>query len=938
MCKSLVFWRPLPTFTLRLVAQDTMNIDIRKANVHNLRDVDISLPKNQLIVVTGVSGSGKSSLCMDTLFAEGQRRYVESLSSYARQFLNRMDKPDVDSIKGLCPAIAIDQKTSNRSRRATVGSLTEIYDFLRLLFARVGRTISPVSGREVRKHDPGDVADAVLHMGEGARVAITYPWTPGDDPDRAIELLRQKGFTRLYRDGRPVKLDGLDPADLWPEPEVLVDRVVVKADDDELSTRIADSAQTAFFESHGDCLVHDVDNGGTRRFNNRFEADGMAFTEPDPHFFNFNNPIGACPRCDGFGTIIGIDEDLVFPDRSMSVYEGAIACWRGEKMSTWRDKLVRSAIDFDFPVHRAIEDLTDEEYDLLWEGNDHFKGLHAFFRHLESKSYKIQYRVMLSRYRGKTRCTECKGGRLRPETRYVTVHGRHINELLTAPLTEVHAFFQSIELTDYEQQVCKQLMPEIMWRLDMMLDVGLGYLTLNRTADTLSGGEAQRIKLTRSLGSNLTSSLYILDEPSIGLHPRDNVRLLKVLRSLRDLGNTVVVVEHDEDFMRAADHLIDMGPRAGIHGGRVVFEGAPDHIEDGDGLTADYLSDRRSIPVPDQRRPMVNRIHITGARQFDLKNIDVDIPLNALTCVAGVSGSGKTTLIQSILYPALKRHLGLSGDKPGQHTELGGDLDRISAVEMVDQNPLGRSSRSNPVTYVKAYDPIRALYADQQLARVRGFKPKAFSFNVDGGRCDHCKGEGEVVVEMQFLADVHLTCEVCKGRRFKDEVLEVTYRDRSIHEVLEMSVDEALDFFADESAIVSGLQPLQDVGLGYVKLGQSSNTLSGGEAQRVKLAAFLSKGASADPVLFIFDEPTTGLHFHDIQQLLTAFDALIANGHTVLVIEHHPDVLKCADWLVELGPDGGRAGGHLVFQGPPEGILDVDDSPTAVFLRDKLSS
>ena len=875
---------------------------------------------------------------MDTLFAAGQRRYVESLSSYARQFLNRMDKPDVESIKGLCPAIAIDQKTSNRSRRATVGSLTELYDFLRLMFARIGTTYSPVSGRPVRKHTVDDVTAAVAKAKPKDKLVITFPVATDKNGDRTFEVLQQKGFTRLYVDKKPVRFE--DAKDLTNKKtvEVLVDRLVVKHDDDEFYSRLADSVQTAFFESGGECLLHNLTEETTRRYNNRFEEDGISFVEPDPHFFNFNNPIGACKKCEGYGSIIGIDPDLVIPDKRRSVYDDAIACWRGHTMSKWLDKFLAAADAIKFPIHRAVSDLTEEEYNLLWTGNADFKGLDQFFSYLESKSYKIQYRVMLSRYRGKTKCTECNGSRLRKETKYVKVGGAHIGQLLMWPISTLKSFFTDLDLTQNERDICKRLLPEITNRLDMLLDVGLGYLTLNRTADTLSGGEAQRIKLTRSLGSNLTSSLYILDEPSIGLHPRDNDRLFSVLESLRDMGNTVVVVEHDEDFMRRADYLVDMGPKAGSHGGRVVFAGSPKDLPSSGTLTTDYLGGDRSIELPEIRREMVNRISIKGAAHFNLKNIDIDVPLQALTVISGVSGSGKSTLVRKILYPALRRRLRQTADKPGVFTELTGDIKKVQGVEWIDQNPLGRSSRSNPVTYVKAYDSIRELYSQQGLAKARGYKPKVFSFNVDGGRCENCKGDGEVVVEMQFLADVHLTCEVCKGKRFKKEILEVTYKEKNIYDVLEMTVSDALNFFASEAAIIKALQPLEDVGLGYVRLGQSSNTLSGGEAQRVKLASFLSKGSQNGSLLFIFDEPTTGLHFHDIKQLLNAFNALIQNGHSVLVIEHHPDIIKCADWLIELGPEGGEEGGNLIYQGVPEGILNVSDSPTAPFIASKLNN
>ncbi len=915
---------------------------IKGAKVHNLKDVDVELPKNKFIVITGVSGSGKSSLTIDTLYAEGQRRYVESLSSYARQFLTRMDKPDVDYIKGLCPAIAIEQKVSTRTTRSTVGSLTELYDYLRLLFARVGKTYSPESGELVRKHEVRDVVDFIFGLPEGEKAFIYYHERVQKSVPEQLKLLLQKGFTRvqLKPGGETVKIEEhIDSKELVKSKEkalrVLVDRVIVKKDDEDLKSRVADSVQTAFNEGGQECLV--VSGSGQEVvFNNKFEADGMAFEEPSPNFFNFNNPYGACKTCEGFGTVMGIDEDLIFPDKELSVYEGAIAPWRGEKMSEWAEPLIKKGILFDFPIHRAYKDLSKKEKELLWTGNEYFSGLAYFFQYLEEKSYKIQYRVMLSRYRGKTTCPDCKGSRIRKDAHYVKVADKDIAQLLMMPIKELYAFFKTVKLEGSDEKISSKILVEVRNRLQTMMDVGLGYLTLNRISNTLSGGETQRINLTRSIGSNLTSSLYILDEPSIGLHQRDTDRLITVLKNLRDLGNTVVVVEHDEDIMKASDHIVDMGPEAGVYGGEVMYNGSSDKIEKSGTLTAKYLTGKLEIPYSSKRRKPANWIEIKGATQHNLKNVDARFPLQALTVVSGVSGSGKTTLIKKILYPAMMRLFDGAGEKPGTFKELTGDLKRITAVEMIDQNPLGRSSRSNPVTYVKAWDTIRDLFSKQQLSKLRGYQPKEFSFNVEGGRCETCKGEGEVVVEMQFLADVHLKCEVCGGKKFKEEVLEVQYKGKNVFEILELSVDEAVEFFKDNADIAQRLAPLQNVGLGYVKLGQSSSTLSGGEAQRVKLASYLTRGTAPNPILFIFDEPTTGLHFHDINKLMASFNQLIEAGHTVIVIEHNMDVIKCADWLIDLGPEGGDEGGHLVYQGVPEGILSAKKSYTAMYLKPKL--
>ena len=928
------------------------SIHIKGARANNLKNIELQIPKNKLVVVTGVSGSGKSSVTMDTLFAEGQRRYVESLSSYARQFLMRMKKPDVDFIKGICPAIAIEQKVSTRNARSTVGTLTEIYDFLRLLYARIGKTYSPISGNLVKRHEVADVTDFVQSLEEGQKVQLFIP-LQHKYKDRLFEqelnLLLQKGYTRIELEGQLQRIEDVleaKPPILLKRIEeivkgtvyILIDRFVVKKDDEENIKRIGDSVQTAFYESEGECTIKAID-GISKNFNNRFELDGMLFLDPTPHLFNFNNPFGACPTCEGFSQIMGIDVNKVVPDQSKSVYEGAIACWKGEKFGKWLELFVQNAHHFDFPIHKAYQDLSKAEQKLLWKGNAYFHGIDDFFAELEEKTYKIQNRVMLSRYRGRTLCTTCDGGRLRKEATYVLIGGRPITDLIIMPIDELLAFFQELKLSEFDQKVAKRLLLEINNRLKFMCDVGLSYLTLGRISSTLSGGETQRINLTRTLGSNLTSSMYILDEPSVGLHPRDTNRLVRVLKSLRDLGNTVIVVEHEEDIIKNADYLIDIGPEAGIHGGEVVFAGPYDEIYDEatESLTTKYMSGRMSIPLPETRRPINKKIEIKGARQHNLKDVTAHIPLNALTVVTGVSGSGKTTLVKQILYPALKKHLGETYPKsPGLHEGLAGDLDSIDSIEMVDQNPIGKSSRSNPVTYVKAYDTIRNLMSNQQLSKIRGFKPKHFSFNVDGGRCDTCKGEGEQVIEMQFLADVRLECEECKGRRFKQEVLDVQYKGKSIFDILDLSVEEAIEFFAEAKDVVNKLKPLYNVGLGYIKLGQSSSTLSGGEAQRVKLASFLAKDRATDRILFIFDEPTTGLHFHDIQKLLDALNALVEKGHSVLVVEHNMEVIKSADWVVDLGPGGGKEGGNLIFEGRPEDLAKVKESYTGKYLKEKL--
>lgn len=914
-------------------------IFIKGARMHNLKNVDVAIPRNKLVVVTGVSGSGKSSLTMDTLFAEGQRRYAESLSSYARQFLMRMDKPDVDYIRGICPAIAIEQKVTTRTPRSTVGSMTEIYDYLRLLFARIGKTFSPISGLQVKKDTVSDVVDFVKGLPHGTKLQILVPFQThyGRTINEEFDILMQKGFSRIYlKDGNKV----LRIEDLISDNEItklkdlylLIDRIVVKAFDEDDEHRLADSIQTGFYESEGDCII-ETNGDELHHFNSRFEADGMNFEEPTPNLFSFNNPYGACPKCEGFGMILGIDADLVLPDKTLSVYEGAVACWKGDKMSEWQKDFIHTATKFDFPIHKPIASLNEKEYDLLWDGNVLVNGINEFFEMVNQNLYKIQYRIMQARYRGKTQCPTCKGSRLRKEASYVKINNTTIGNLMFMPATNLAAWFEQLILTEQEQLIAKRILIEINQRMKTLLDVGLGYLTLSRLANSLSGGESQRIQLTKFLGSNLTDSLYILDEPSIGLHSRDTERLIGVLKSLRDLGNTVVVVEHDELMMREADHIIDMGPLASHLGGEVVAEGNyAAIIANKMSLTGQYLSGNMRIEIPAIKRKPMGKIRIEGCKQNNLKDIDVDFPLNVLCVVTGVSGSGKTTLVKQTLYPALQKHYGEGGERPGLHKFLGGDLKQIAHIELVDQNPIGKSSRSNPVTYIKAWDEIRKLFTKQPIAKMRGFAEKHFSFNTDGGRCDTCKGDGVVIVEMQFLADVHLLCESCKGKRFKDEVLEVTYRTKNVFEVLEMSVDEAIEFFKDEKKITAAMQPLSDVGLGYVKLGQSSDTLSGGEAQRVKLASFLGKGKAKEKVLFIFDEPTTGLHINDIKKLLGSFDALIEQGHSILVIEHNTDVIKSADWVIDLGPEGGSGGGYLLYEGVPEGLVKVKESYTGQYM------
>jgi excinuclease ABC subunit A len=922
-------------------------IFIKGARVHNLKNIDVDIPRDKFVVITGLSGSGKSSLAFDTLYAEGQRRYVESLSAYARQFLGRIDKPDVDYIHGIPPAVAIEQKVNTRNPRSTVGTSTEIYDYLKLLFARIGRTYSPVTGKEVKKHSVTDVVDYILSYDNDTRFLILAPFHCCDGTTIAyqLELYLRQGVTRIEMNGEFMQIeDVLQHKELVAQSSgnnLLIDRIIVNRDEDSVS-RFGDSIKTALSIGKGICRIRKPEEKKYHEFTESYEMDGIVFEEPGEHMFSFNNPIGACPVCEGYGQIIGIDEDLVIPNKSLSVYEEAIVCWKGEKMSKWLEKLIYSAEKFDFPIHTPYYKLTPEQQELLWSGNRHFKGIRNFFEHLEEKKYKIQYRVMLSRYRGKTVCYECKGGRLKKEASYVQINNNSIHQLVLMPIDILSIFFENIKLSDHEEKVAGRLLTEIRSRLEFLLHVGLNYLTLNRLSATLSGGESQRINLATSLGSALVGSLYILDEPSIGLHSRDTRLLIEVLKELRDMGNTLVVVEHDEEIIRSADMIIDIGPRAGRNGGKVVFAGNHSALIISDAsLTSDYLTGKRKIEIPQSRRKWNNYIHIKGARENNLKNINVKIPLNIMVAVTGVSGSGKTSLIKGILYPALNKRLNGMGEKTGKFDFLEGDIDLIKNVEFVDQNPIGKSSRSNPVTYLKAYDEIRKLFADQPASAINGFKTSHYSFNIDGGRCEECQGDGHIKVEMQFMADVNLLCESCKGKRFKDEILEVRYRGKNIYDVLEMTVDESIEFFGQKEAttekrIIIKLKPLQDVGLGYIKLGQSSSTLSGGESQRVKLAFFLSKEGSSENMFFIFDEPTTGLHFHDIRKLLDAFNALVKRGHSILVIEHNLDVIKSSDWIIDLGPEGGDKGGKVIFEGTPEQLAGFSDSYTAKFLKEKL--
>ncbi|MFZ9587390.1 MAG: excinuclease ABC subunit UvrA [Crocinitomicaceae bacterium] len=921
-------------------------IEIKGARVHNLKSIDVKIPHGKLTVITGVSGSGKSSLAFDTIFAEGQRRFIESMSSYARQFLGKLNKPETEYIKGIAPSIAIQQKVISSNPRSTVGTTTEIYDYLKLFYARVGKTYSPISGNEVQKHQIKDVVDFLSKNWKNEAIAILCPVTlfESESQKQKLESLYKQGFTRVYLNDSFRLIEDLLSTDFDEEFLLAVDRFTNDFSDESNLNRCTDSLGLAFTEGKGICAILHHKEQKLEWFSNRFERDGMSFQEPSVNLFAFNNPYGACKTCEGYGMVLGIDEDLVFPNRNLSVYEGAIAPWKGDSMGEYLNQLTFNAKKFDFPIHRPIKDLTAEQYALLWDGNTYFEGLSKFFKFIESQTYKIQYRVMLSRYRGKTSCPECKGTRLRGDASYVKINNCSIQDIVLKSIDEAAAFFQELSLNDYDRQVSKHILPEIQQRLGFLQDVGLGYLTLNRGANTLSGGESQRIHLATSLGSSLVGSIYILDEPSIGLHPKDTARLILVLNRLKSLGNTVIVVEHEEEIMMAADEILDIGPLAGSHGGEVVFQG--DYkalINAKDSLTANYLLGIQEIPVPQKRRSGKNRITLLGARQNNLKNITIDFPLNKLVCITGVSGSGKSTMIKSLLYPSIRKELGLSGDLIGKCDGISGDLKTIKHVEFVDQNPIGKSSRSNPITYVKAFDDIRELFARQQLAKMRGYKPGFFSFNVEGGRCEMCEGEGSITVTMQFMADVHLNCEACKGTRYKSETLEIEYRGKSIYDILEMTLDESLAFFKAgsdklDAKIVEKIQPLVDVGLGYLKVGQSSSTMSGGEAQRIKLASFLSKGTQAPPTLFIFDEPTTGLHFYDIDKLVIAFNALIDRGHSIFVIEHNMEVIKCADHIIELGPTGGEHGGQLLFEGTPEDMVRANNTETAKFLADKLTS
>ncbi len=925
-------------------------IHIKGARLHNLKNIELKIPRNQLVVITGVSGSGKSTLAFDTLYAEGQRRYVESISAYARQFLGRIQKPEVDFIKGIPPAIAIEQRVNNRNPRSTVGTSTEIYDYLKLLYARIGKTISPISGKEVKKHDVSDVVNFLYKHVENTRALILCPFKPQKSrkPEEELNLLFQQGFTRLELNNQILDINSAETIEKISDKKnpfnIVIDRITVQNNDD-TSSRIADSVQTAFNEGNGTCIVKIIEKNGpsiVKEFSHKFELDNIVFEEPSINLFSFNNPVGACTKCEGYGKVIGIDEDLVIPNKTLSVYDDAVACWRGEKMSEWKNQLILHAEKFKFPIHKPYEQLSTEMKELLWNGNKYFRGIHSFFKFLEENSYKIQYRVMMARYRGKTTCPECKGSRLKKEAGYVKINEKSLQELVLMPISELKVFFESLTINTTEQKIAQRLLKEINNRLDFMCEVGLGYLTLNRLSSTLSGGESQRINLATSLGSGLVGSIYILDEPSIGLHSRDTHRLINVLKKLRKMGNTVVVVEHDEEIIRAADTIIDIGPHAGIHGGEIMFIGNQKQLQkDTNSLTAAYLSGKQKIEIPTSRVKWNNFIEIIGARENNLKNIDVKIPLNTITVVSGVSGSGKSSLIKQVLYPALAKRYGGYGEYTGKHTKLQGDLHLLHNIEFVDQNPIGKSSRSNPVTYIKAYDEIRSLFAAQQSAKVAGFKPSHFSFNVDGGRCDECQGEGQIKVEMQFMADIYLTCESCGGKRFKDDILEVTYKGKNIADLLEMTVNQTIEWLKDDKdstvkKIIKRLKPLQDVGLGYIKLGQSSNTLSGGESQRVKLASFLSK-ETTEHTLFVFDEPTTGLHFNDIKTLLKSFRALTNRNHSVLIIEHNMDVIKSADWIIDMGPEGGDKGGNIIACGTPEDIAQCNESYTGFFLKQKLN-
>ncbi|MBL4624110.1 MAG: excinuclease ABC subunit UvrA [Flavobacteriales bacterium] len=922
------------------------NIVVKGARVHNLKNIDVVIPRNQLTVITGLSGSGKSSLAFDTLYAEGQRRYIESLSSYARQFLGKIDKPEVDYIKGISPAIAIEQKVNTRNPRSTVGTSTEVFDYLKLLFARIGKTISPVSGNEVKRDTVSSIVQFISELNPTTKLTLLAPITPKYDRtlEKELGILFQQGFSRIKIGNEAIRLESKNKVDKTKTAFLVVDRFVANTEDEDNVNRISDSLQTGLYEGNGEIQL-EIQGGKpeNRTFSNRFELDGITFEEPSVHFFSFNNPIGACKKCEGFGSVIGIDQDLVIPNKTKSIFEEAILCWKGEKMSEWKNQLVNNSHLFDFPIHKPYFELSPKHKKLLWTGNEHFDGLNAFFRFIEEQSFKIQYRVMLSRYRGKTPCPDCKGSRLRKDANYVKVDGHSITDIVLLPLSESLPLFQSLNLSNHDQQIAKRLLIEITNRLQFLNDVGLGYLTLNRLSSTLSGGESQRINLATSLGSSLVGSMYILDEPSIGLHPKDTERLIKILIALRDVGNTVIVVEHDEDIMLAADQILDLGPEAGTLGGELVFQGNHEELLKAPvSLTTKYLTGIEKIEVPKNPRNWKYSIDLYGARENNLKNVTVKFPLNTITCVTGVSGSGKTTLVKRVFYPAIQKLLGEYGDQSGQYDKLDGDYSKITSVEFIDQNPIGRSSRSNPVTYVKAYDEIRSLFAKQQASKINGFKPAHFSFNVPGGRCEVCEGEGRITVEMQFMADIHLQCDSCKGHKFKDDVLEVRFKGKNIYDILSLTIDDAIAFFNDAKSeekicerIVEKLLPLQHVGLGYVQMGQASSTLSGGEAQRIKLASFLGKGKTS-PTLFIFDEPTTGLHFHDIKKLLKALNALVDKGHSLIVIEHNQDVIKCADWVIDLGPEGGDKGGTIVFEGTPKDLSKCKKSFTGGYLKGKI--
>jgi excinuclease ABC subunit A len=916
------------------------NIIIKGASLHNLKNIDVVIPRNKLVVITGLSGSGKSTLAFDTLYAEGQRRYVESLSSYARQFLGKLHKPKVDYIKGIAPAIAIEQKVNSTNPRSTVGTSTEIYDYIKLLFARIGNTYSPISGEIVKKHTVTDVTNFVKTFKEETKLLLLCPIVINEDRDlkTVLKVLSQQGYARIKYEDQIYRIDDI-PTDKnnYNDLKLVIDRVVVK-DDEDFYNRLSDAIQTAFFEGNGVCVIQDVSNNTLTEFNNKFELDGILFYEPNTHFFSFNNPYGACSTCEGYGDVVGIDEDLVIPNTGISIYNDAIYPFRTDAYKHYKDELITHAYKYDIPIHKPWFELTEEQKNLVWKGNKSFYGIHHFFSALEEKSYKIQNRVMLSRYRGKTICSTCDGKRLRKEANYVKVGNKTISDLVTLPLDELSVFFKQLKLNKYEEKIGKRLLTEINNRLDFLQNVGLDYLTLNRTSNSLSGGESQRINLATSLGSSLVGSMYILDEPSIGLHPKDTKRLINVLQDLRDLGNTVIVVEHDEDIMKAADYIIDIGPEAGTFGGKIVAEGNFEDILKSDSLTAKYLTEEFKIEIPTKRRSFKNYIQVLGARENNLKNINAKFPLESLTVITGVSGSGKSTLVKKILYPAMQKKMMGYGEKVGQHTDVIGDFGQIKHIEFINQNPIGRSSRSNPVTYIKAYDDIRALLSSQKISKIRNYKPKHFSFNVDGGRCEVCKGEGVVTIEMQFMADVHLQCDDCKGKRFKKEVLEVNFEGKNIDDILNSTIDDSVAFFIEhqQTKIANKLKPLQDVGLGYVQLGQSSSTLSGGEAQRIKLASFLVKGTTKDKALFIFDEPTTGLHFHDIKKLLASFNALLDKGHSILVIEHNIELIKCADYIIDLGLEGGKKGGQLIFEGTPEELIKNNKSYTSESLKEKL--